>query len=114
MKQAILDTNFIIHCVTQKIDFFEELKSNGIQILIPIQVVNELKKNNADLALKLLEKEKHSFRKIDLKKGHVDKLIINYAKKHPEILVGTLDRDIKIKIKNEKIVIRNKKKLEII
>jgi len=44
MKQAILDTNFILTCVKQKIDFFEWFNLNGIEILIPLEVINEIKK----------------------------------------------------------------------
>ena len=113
MVQVILDTNFILTCIKQKIDFFEELV--GTQILIPEQVINEIKnlKNpNSKLALKLLEKNK--FKKIDLGRGHVDKLIIRFAKENPKTIIATLDREIKNKTKNQKLIIRGKKKLEII
>lgn len=114
MKQAILDTNFIISCIKQKIDFFEELKLLGIKILIPKQVINELKNNNAELALNLLGKEKNSFELIDIGKGHVDKRIIEYAEKNPKVLIATLDREIKTRIQNNKILIKEKKRLEIV
>ncbi|MCK4552937.1 hypothetical protein KAT80_01920 [Candidatus Pacearchaeota archaeon] len=113
MKQIILDSSFILTCIKQKIDFFEELF--GTQILIPEQVINEIKnlKNpNSKLALKLLEKNK--FKKIDLGKAHVDKLIIRFAKENPKTIIATLDREIKNKTKNQKLIIRGKKKLEII
>jgi len=123
MKLALLDTNFILTCIKQKIDFFEELKLIGIQVIIPKQVINEIKKiinskqkfhnkEAAKLALKLLEKNK--FKTIDLGKGHVDKSIINLAKENPKIIVATLDRELKKKLKNSKLVIREKKRLEII
>ncbi len=123
MKKVLLDTNFILTCVKQKIDFFEEIKFMGIQILIPHQVINEIKKvasskqklksrENAILALKLLEKNK--FKKIDIGKGHVDKTIIKFTKENKEVIVATLDREIKKKIKGQKLVIRNKKKLEVV
>ncbi len=123
MKQTILDTNFILICIKQKIDFFEELGLEGIQIIIPKQVIDEIKKiatskqklkyrENAKLALKLLEENK--FKKIDLGKGHVDKRIIDYSKNNKNIVVATLDKELKNKIKNPKLVIRGKKKLEIV
>jgi uncharacterized protein len=114
MRQAIIDTNFIITCLKQKIDFFEELELIGIQIIIPNQVIDELKKNKSNLALELLKKEKLFFKKVNLGKGHVDKRIIDYAQENPDVLIATLDRGIKSRIKNKKIVIRGKKKLEII
>ena len=127
MKKIILDTNFILTCVKQKIDFFEEIKFMGMEILIPKQVINELKKvanskkklhfrKDAELSLKLLEKEKNSFKKIDLLKygKNTDKRLNNFAEKNKNIIVATLDRELKNKIKNPKLVIREKKKLEII
>ena len=35
MKQALLDTNFILSCIRKKIDFFEEIRLMGIKIIIP-------------------------------------------------------------------------------
>ena len=113
MKQILLDTNFVITCVKQKIDFFEELV--GTQILIPEQVINEiknLKNTNSELALKLLEKNK--FKKINIGKGHVDKRIIKFAKEKPNTIIATLDKEIKNKTKNQKLIIRRKKNLEIV
>ena len=123
MKKALLDTNFILTSVKQKIDFFEEIKLMGIQIIIPKQVINELEritkskqklhnKEIAKLSLKLLEKER--FKKIDLKLKNTDNGIINFAKKNPKAIIATLDKGIKSKIKNNKLVIRGKKKLEIL
>ena len=127
MKKTILDTNFILTCVKQKIDFFEEIRFMGMEILIPKQVINELKiildskkklhfREEAKLSLKLLEKEKKSFKKIDLSRygKNTDKGIKNFAEKNKDIIVATLDKKLKNKIKNQKLVIRGKKKLEII
>ena len=115
MSQTILDTNFILSCVKNKIDFFEEIKFMGLQIIIPVQVINEIKRlknRNSGLAIKILEK--NSFKKIDLGKGHVDKRIIKFAKQNPQAVIATLDRELKKKVKNNKMVIRGTKKLEII
>lgn len=114
MKQVLLDTNFIISCVKQKIDFFEEIMLIGIQILIPRQVINELKKLKAELALKVLEKNKKSYKLIEFKKSYVDKGIIEFAEKNPKAIIATLDSDLKKRILNQKMIIRGKKKLEII
>jgi rRNA-processing protein FCF1 len=115
MKKVLLDTNFILTCVRQKIDLFEEIYLMGMQILIPEQVINEIeriKNLNSQPALKLLEKNK--FKKIDIGRGHVDKKIIQFAKENPDLTIATLDREIKNKTKNPKLIIRGKKKLEII
>ncbi len=115
MKPALLDTNFILTCVRQKIDFFEELEFMGLKILIPMQVIRELKgikTPEAKLSLKILGK--NTFEEGDIGKGHVDKRIKVFAEKNPEFLIATLDKELQKKLKNQKIIIRGKKKLEII
>ena len=127
MRQAILDTSFILTCIKQKIDFFDEIKFMGIEILIPDIVIGEIKslsedtskkkfnlKENAKIALKLLEKNLGSFRRINLFGKNVDKSIIKFAEENGEVLIATLDKEIKKKVKNSKLIIRGKKKLEII
>ena len=115
----MLDTNFIINCVKQKIDFFEEIKLMGLNILISEQVIEELEKlgyeenlSDARTALKILES--HNFELLALERGSADKGIINYAKSHREVIVATLDKDLKLSIPNKKLVIMGKKKLEIV
>ena len=121
MKKILLDSNFVVSCVKNKIDFFEKLIGN--QILIPTQVIEELKKLSdskqklhnkeiATLSLQIIQKNK--FKKIDLGKGHVDKKIIQYVKDNPEVIVATLDKELQKKINTKKLIIRGKKKLEII
>lgn len=117
MKKAILDTNFILSCIRNKLDFFEEINLMGIQIIIPKEIISEIerfkdKKTEAQIALKILGKNK--FKKIGLGKGHVDRKIINYAKENPNLIIATLDKEIKEKTKNQKLIIRGNKKLEIV
>lgn len=114
MKQVLLDTNFILTCMKQKIDFFEEIPVMGIKIIIPQSVFDELEKLKKNSALKLLEQEKGNFVKLFLSGKNVDNSIIKYAKENPEIIIATLDKGIKDKIKNKKLIIRDKKQLEII
>jgi rRNA-processing protein FCF1 len=122
MKQAILDTNFILTCVKQKVDFFRDIPNMGLEILISKQVIEEIKRvanstkklkfrDDAKLAQVILERNK--FKKIDIRGKYVDKGLIKYAKEHPRLIVATLDREIKSKIMNSKLVIRGKKKLEV-
>jgi len=121
MRYVLLDTSFIISAVRNKIDIFEELKE--YQILIPEQVIDEIKniikskkklkfRSQANIALKILKKSK--FKKIDLGKGHVDKLILRFSKEKPKVIIATLDRELQKKLQNPKLIIRGKKKLEII
>ncbi len=112
MKFTLLDTNFILTCIKQKIDFFEELKFMGFEIIIPDKVIDELKKLKQTSILKLLEK--NNLRKIVLTGKNVDNAIINYVNKNPDIFVATLDKELQRKLKNRKIIIRGKKKLDII
>jgi len=123
MKKVILDTSFILSCIRNKIDFFEEIELRGIQILIPKEVIAEIEgiykskkklqfKEEAKLALKLLENSR--FKKIILKDDNVDEGLIKAAEEDKEVIIATLDREIKEKIKNNKLVIRGKKKLEIV
>ena len=124
MKRIILDTNFILTCVKQKIDFFEYLEMHGIQILIPEQVINEIKriaisrkkmhfKDDAELSLFILEKNKNKFKKIKLDIKNVDNAIIKYTKKNPDVIIATLDREIKKKTSAKNLVIKGKKRLEV-
>ena len=65
--------------------------------------------------LKILDSNKSAFEELNLTgKAVVDKRIINYAKENPQMLVATLDTQIKKATPNPKLVIRAKKKLEII
>jgi rRNA-processing protein FCF1 len=112
MKQVLLDTSFILTAVRQRIDFFEEIESLGLQILIPEQVIRELQGLKASVALSILNKKK--FKKIDLQQKEVDKGIISYSKSHIAVIIATLDSEIKKKTRNRKLVIRQKKKIEVI
>ncbi|MEK6842553.1 MAG: PIN domain-containing protein [Nanoarchaeota archaeon] len=117
MKTALLDSSFILTCVKQKIDFFEFLENEGFQIMIPKQVLNEIEKISktkeyAKLVLQILRKNK--FIKVGLKSRNVDLGIVKYAKENPKTIIATLDRGIKNKVKNNKLVIRGKKKLEVV
>ncbi len=112
MKKVILDTSFILVCVKQKIDFFEELEGMGLRALIPKQVIVELEGvDKTDLSLKIIKANKYN--KIDLKTKNVDAGIIKYANKNLDIFVATLDKGIKKKIENSLVVIRERKRLEV-
>lgn len=119
MKKILLDTSFILTCIRNKIDVFEELFLGGYKIIISEQVIREIKKfeekkSEARLALKMLQKD--FYEKINLGSGNgtVDNKIIKYASENPHTVIATLDREIKKKIPNDIMVIRGKKKLEVI
>jgi len=115
----LLDTNFILTCIKNKIDLFEELFLEGYKIIIPEQVLNEIKKfenkkSEARTALKILEKDFYEKPDLGKSKIPVDNKIIKFAKENPKIIIATLDREIKNKIPNKKMIIRNRKKFEVI
>jgi rRNA-processing protein FCF1 len=114
MKQVLLDTNFILTCIKQKIDLFENLLEEGYSIIIPENVINELEKLKKVSALKLLENEKENFKRISLPGKNVDNSIMNYAKENKSIIIATLDRELQKRIRNKKMVIRDRRKLEIL
>ena len=95
----------------------------GLEILIPRQVFNEIKKlsksreganirEEADSALKLLNRNKFTLMK--LKYNYVDKGIEKMADENKDLIIATLDKELKEKIQNRKMIIRGMKKLEII
>ena len=115
MEKVLLDTSFILSAVRNKIDIFEELL--GYQIIIPKQVLIELNgiaktKTEAKTALKIIEKNK--FEMIDLKTKNTDKGIKKYARSDKNLIIATLDDEIKKSVRNRKIVIRGKRKIEIV
>ncbi len=122
MKYAVLDTNFILSCIRKKIDFFYMIPLMGMKIIIPLQVLDELKKftlqrrgtlkQEAKFALTLLQNKE--FKRVDLYNQNVDNGIINLANENPEYIVATLDSAIKNNTKNPNLVIRGEKELEII
>ncbi len=122
MKQVLLDTSFILTSIRNKIDFIEELTFKGLNILIPKQVLQEIKKiteskkklrfrDEAALALKILEQSK--FKQIDLKGKNTDNGIVKYSKEN-DVIVATLDQELKRNVWGQRLVIRGKKKLEIV
>lgn len=123
MKQVLLDTNFIISCARQKIDFFHEIPMMGFEIVIPRQVFDEVEKlsksrkgaiirEEADLALKIMNKNKFTI--IKLKRNDVDRAIIEFANENPDVIIATLDKELQNKIENKKMIIKGLKVLEVV
>lgn len=122
MKQVILDTNFILSCIDKKIDFIENIFLMGYEILLPEQVLFELKriiaskkkykfKNYAEVALKILKQAE--LKMIDLGVTYVDRGLTKYLKQNPEIVLATLDAELKKKVSNKKMIIHKQNQLEV-
>jgi len=115
--EAILDTNFIISCLKKKIDFLNKLKENGFRVLIPKEVIEELKdlrlksrgedKIAINLALELIEKEK--IEKTSLGKKTIDEGLIEKGLKG--VFIATLDSAIRKKVPNRIIISSAKKNI---
>lgn len=103
--QILLDTNFIIELVKNKIDIFDI--GNYGEITIPKQVIQELEKikkeakledrKNAELALKIIAINKAKLNIIHLEKKYVDLGLEKYAINHNFIL-ASLDKNLKKKL----------------
>ncbi|MCR4327762.1 MAG: PIN domain-containing protein [Nanoarchaeota archaeon] len=122
MANVVLDTSFILTSVRNKLDFYEELINQGHSVLIPKEVIHEIEriknsskslkvKDEANLALKLILSGNH--KEISCPGKYVDKGIKNYLDEHKEFILASLDVLLKKSVRNRKIVIRNKKKLEL-
>lgn len=115
MKRIILDTSFILSCVRKKIDFFEEISNSGLEILIPLQVIEEIKsiKNSESKTALLILKDK-KYKSIDLKTKKVDEGILKFSEKNKGDIIATIDKELQMKIYARRMIIRGSKKLEII
>jgi rRNA-processing protein FCF1 len=115
--RILLDTNFIITCIKQKIDFLSE----PYEFLLPEEVFEELEKISkrpgeksddkraANLALAIVK----NLERIKLCNADVDRGIIEYAKSNKDVVVASLDRKIKKKLGRAAVII-DKKSIEII
>jgi len=130
--KILLDTNFILNCAKQKIDFVSltnELFDEEIEWVIPLEVEKELEliskrkgektedKKSAEISLEITK----DFDKIvligDNSIENVDTGIVEYAKQNKGIVVATLDKILKEKLQKYPVkilTIRNLKSLEII
>lgn len=125
--KILLDTNFILTCVKQKIDFenfLNEKMDEKIEFLVPQQVLNELgnlkdragmktiDKKAAELSFEYLRKMQNKPKIIQLKDNfqNVDIAIVNYLL-GKNIILATLDKDLKQRVDNKILTIRGKKNL---
>jgi rRNA-processing protein FCF1 len=122
MIKVILDTNFLIYCAENKIDYVQEilqLMDEGYELVIPQQVADELNelykkgekfsdRQAAWLAMKLVGANKV---KIIMAPGRcADEAIINLVRVGS--IVATHDLELRKKLRNSRvIVIQGKKKL---
>ncbi len=125
--KILLDTNFILTTMKQKIDFpnlVNKLFTENIEWIVPQQVLNELgtlkdrkgikreDKLAAQVSFDILQTINPEV--VELKKNpNVDIAIVNYIV-NKEIVLATLDRGLKGRVKNKILTIKGRKSLEII
>ncbi|MEK6881432.1 MAG: hypothetical protein AABY22_17550 [Nanoarchaeota archaeon] len=116
-KEVVLDTNFILACVKEKIDFIHELQFVGLKVVIPEQILAEIVKiilskeklksrKLAETAVNILERRK--FKTVVLRDKDIDRGLEKYVKEH-DSMIATLDRELKKKLKGRVVGIVGKK-----
>lgn len=126
--KVLLDTNFIITCVKNKIDFpsrSEEIIDESIEWLIPQDVLNELgnlkdkkgakvaDRSAAELSFEIIKSLDPEVLDLPGKNPNVDIKIVNYILDKP-IVLATLDKNLKFRVSNKILTTRGKKGLELL
>lgn len=116
MIKIVLDTNFLIYCAKQKIDYVEKINnliSSRHKLIVLSSVIEELKniaektkkqknKEAAALAVKIIENYVKKKKIYILKtEKNADEAITNLVKKDKEIIVATQDKELKEKLARE-------------
>ena len=119
--KIILDTNFLIYCAKEKLDYVEKLGNminENYELIVPLQVIGELErlkekakkgkdKEACNLALQILEKNK--VKKVNPVGKSVDDAIVNLSKENKKNIVCTLDREMRFKLPRVILISRGKK-----
>lgn len=115
-------------CIKQKLDFVslaEEIFNESIEWIIPQDVLDELgnlkdkkgmkvaDKNAAKLSFEILQTIRPKIVELPGKNPNVDIKIVNYIM-DKKIILATLDKNLKNRVKNKILTIRGKKSLEIV
>ena len=105
--KIILDTNFLIYCAKNKLDYMEEINNlinEAHELVVPSSVIRELEvlktkikkgkdKDACDLALQILENNK--VKTVDTIGKNVDDSIIALSRENKKNIVCTLDREMR-------------------
>ena len=115
--RLILDTNFLIHSITYRIDIIDELRrvlDFNYEIYILDKTIEELKKINS-LESQIAQKLVTKFKIIKTTKGYVDDILVNISTKND--VIATQDKILKKRLKEKNIkvlIIRQKKYYQLI
>ncbi len=127
---VVIDTNFIVYCAKQKIDFISELGrilDSNFRVIVPSLVLDELQKLAASKKTKMVDREAAMLALQIIEKNR-EKGVIYVEERGAEtadgaillndkkgIIVATLDKALRQRLKNAKIlVIRQKRYLQLI
>ena len=126
--KILLDTNFIITSVKNKLDFpslTEDIVDEKIEWIIPQDVLNELgnlkdrrgtkekDKAAAKLGFEIIQLINSEVVKLPGKNPNVDIKIVNYIL-GKDIILATMDKNLKSRVDNKILTIRGKNTLELI
>jgi rRNA-processing protein FCF1 len=124
--RILLDTNFLLTCAKQKVDFsslIAEQVDEKIEWIIPEEVIAELEdlstrkdmkgkdKDAAKLALVLIEKL--GYKSVRVNNKNVDVGIADFIK-GKDIALATLDKGLKKRVDNTIVTISDKRQVQII
>ncbi len=122
--KIILDTNFLIYCAKEKLDYVEEISNllnENYELVVPEQVVKELEKLRDDKMKKVKGKDKdaaslalqllgvNKVKEIKIEGKTVDDAIINLAEQDRKNIVCTLDRGMRKTLERVILITRYKK-----
>lgn len=126
--KILLDTNFILTCAKEKIDFesfADKLFSEKIEWIVPQDVLNELgnlkdkkgintlDKKAAFVSFEILQRLKPRIVELLGKNPNIDIKIVNYIV-DKDIVLATMDKGLKSRVKNKILSVRGKKSLELL
>ncbi len=126
--EILLDTNFILTCAKQNIDFasrVNEFVSEEIKWIVPQDVLNELgtlkdkigikgaDRDAAKLSFYILKNLNPKIIELRGKNPNVDMKIVNYIL-GKNIILATMDKNLKSRVDNKILTVRGKNNLELI
>lgn len=126
--KILMDTNFVLICAKQKIDFAEvtdRIVDEKIEWIAPQDVLNELgnikdragvkeaDKLAAEIGFEILASLKPKVVELPGKNPNIDIKIVNYIL-GKEIVLATMDKGLKSRVDNKILTIRGKNNLELV
>ena len=126
--KILLDTNFVLTCAKRNIDFVsraDEIMDEKIKWIVPQDVLNELgtlkdkagmkgaDTEAAKLSFEILQNLNPKIIELSGKNPNVDIKIVNYII-GKDIVLATMDKDLKSRVDNKILSIRGKNNLELV